>query len=95
MAPDFGTKVYCGEDGRGIYPDVVEDVGAEGSNERKGVVVEVGDAGKVAKEVPINELLLWDPEFLTTIVDDCVLVGMAVDGEGTGGSREEVWEDVG
>ena len=41
MAPDFGTKVDGGEDGSGVHPDVVEDVGAEGSDKGKGMVVEV------------------------------------------------------
>ena len=37
VAPDFGAKVDSGEDGGGVDPNVVEDVGTEGSNEMKGV----------------------------------------------------------
>ena len=55
----------------------------------------VGNAGDVAKEVPINELFLWDPEFLTTVVDDSVLVRVAVSNEGAGRSGKDVGEDVG
>jgi len=83
MASDLGTEVDGREDSGGVDPDVVEDVGTEGSDEGKGMGVEVRNTGDVAKEVPINELLLWDPEFLTTVVDDCVLMGVTIDGEGT------------
>ena len=95
VAPDFGAEVDGGEDGGGVHPDVVEDVGMEGSNEGKGMVAEVGDAGDIAQEVAVDKLLLWHPKFLTAVVDDCVLVRMTVDSKGTGGSGEEVGEDVG
>ena len=54
VAPDFGTKVNSREDGRGVYPDIVEDVGTEGSDNGEWVVVKVGDVGEVAEEVPVN-----------------------------------------
>ena len=95
VVPDFGAKVDGGEDGGGVHPDVVEDVGAEWGDEGKGMGVEIGDAGEIAEEVPINKLLLQDPEFLTAVVDDCILVRMAVDGEGTSRGGEEVGKDVG
>ena len=95
MVPDFGAEINGGEDGSGVYPDVMEDVGTEWGDKGKGVGVEVEDAGDVAKEVAVDELLLGDPEFLTTVVDDGVLVWVVVDGEGTGGGGEEVGEDVG
>jgi len=41
-----------------------------------------------------DEFLLWDPELFSTIVDDCVLMGVLVNGEGTGGGVEEVGEEV-
>ena len=95
MVPDFGAKIDGGEDGGGVYPDVMEDVGAEGSDKGKGMGVEVKDAGDVAKEVAVDELLLGDPKFLTAVVDDGVLVWVTVDGEGAGGGGEEIGEDVG
>ena len=33
MAPDLGTEIDGGEDCSGVYPNVMEDVGAEGSDE--------------------------------------------------------------
>ena len=95
VAPDFGAKINSGEDGRGVYPDVVEDVGTERGDKGKWVIVKVGDAGEVVKEVPVNELFLWDPEFLAAIVDNGVLVWVTVDGKGTGGSGEEVGKNFG
>ena len=95
MAPDFGAKVDGREDGGGVYPDVVEDIGPEWSDEVERMGVEVGDAGDVAKEITVNEFFLGDPKFLTAVVDNGVLMRVAVNSEGTGGSGEEVGEDVG
>ena len=95
VAPDFGAEVNSGEDGCGVYPNVVEDIGTKGSDKGKWVIVKVGDAGEVAKEVPIDELLLWDPEFLAAVVDDCILMRVAVDGEGATRGGKEVGKDVG
>ena len=75
--------------------DVVKDVGAEWGDEGERVVVKVRDAGNVAEEIPFDKLLLGNPKLLTAVVDDCVLVRVTVDGEGTGGGGEEVGEDVG
>ena len=70
MAPDFGAEVDGGEDGSCVHPDVVEDVGAEWSDEGQGIGVKVGDARDVAEEVSVDELLLWDPKFLSAVVDN-------------------------
>ena len=90
MAPDLGAEIDGGEDSRGVYPDVVENVGSEWGDEVKGVGLEVGDAGDISEEVSVNELLLWDPEFVAAVVDDCVLMGVAVNGEGASGGGKEV-----
>ena len=95
VAPNLGAKVYGWEDGGGVDPHVMEDVGAEWGNEGKGMGVEVWDAGDVPEEVSFNKLLLGDPKFLAAVVDDGVLVWVAVDSEGAGGGGEEVREDVG
>ena len=95
MAPDFGAKIDGGEDSGGVYPDVVKDVGAKWSDKGKWMGFEVGDAGDVAEEVSVNKLLLRDPEFLTAIVDNGVLMGVPVGDKGTGRGGEEVWKDIG
>ena len=94
VAPNFGAKVDGREDGGGVDPDVMKDVSAERSDKGKGIGVKVGDTGDIAEEVSIDELLLWNPKFLTTVVDDGVLVGVPVGDEGTGGSGEEVGKNV-
>ena len=35
-----------------------------------------------------------DPKLLTTVVDDLVLMGMSVNGEGAGGGMKEIGEEV-
>ena len=95
VAPNFGAEVNGREDGGSIYPDVVKDVGTERGDKGKGVGVKVQDAGDVAEEVSVDELLLWNPEFLATVIDNGVLVRVAVDYKSTGRGSEEVGEDVG
>ena len=94
VAPDLGAEVDGWEDGHSVYLDVVKDVGAEGSDKGKRMGVKVGNTGDVAKKVPFNELLLGNPKFLAVVVNNGVLMGVAVDGEGTCGGGEEVGEDV-
>ena len=95
VAPDFGAKVDGREGSGGVDPNVMENVGAEGSDKVKGVGVEVGDAGDITKEVALDEFLLWDPKLLTSVVNDCVLVRVAIDGKGTGRGGEEVGKNFG
>ena len=95
VAPDLGTEVNGREDGRGVYPNIVEDVSMEWGDKMEGVSVKVGNAGDVAEDVPIDELLLWNPKFLTAVIDDGVLMGVPVSDKGTGRSGEEIGEDVG
>ena len=95
VTPNFGAKVDGGEDGGGVDPNVVENVGMEWSDEGKGMGVKVRNVGDVAEEVSIDELLLWDPKFFAAVVDDCVLMGVTVNGESTSRGGKEVGEDVG
>ena len=94
VAPDFGTEVNGGEDSGGVDPNIVENVGAEGGDKGERMGVKVRDAGDVAEEVLFDKLLLWNPKFLAMIVNDGVLVRVAVDGEGASGGGEEIGKDV-
>ena len=58
------------------------------------MVIEVDDVRKGAKEVLFDEFLLRYPKFLAIVVDDGVLMGVSVDGIGTGRSSEEVRKKV-
>ena len=95
VAPDFSAEIDGREDSRGVYPDVVEDVSAEGSDKGKGMGIKIRDAGDIAKEVPFDELLLRDPKFLTVVVDDGVLVWVPVGNKGAGRCGKEVGKDIG
>jgi len=55
----------------------------------------VRDIGDVMKEVPGDEFFLWDPECFSAVVNNCVLVQVAIDDGGAGRSSKEVGEEVG
>jgi len=91
---DFGTKINTRKRAVRTDPDVMKDVSTKWGNERDGVSFKVGDARKEAEEVTFDELFLWDPKLFSMIVDDCVLMGVSVNSEGTSGSMEEVGKEV-
>ena len=91
---DLGTKINTRKRAVRIDPDVMENVSTEWGNKRDWVSLKVGDTGDKAEEVTFNEFFLWDPELFSMIIDDCVLMGMSVNGEGTGGGMEEVGEEI-
>ena len=94
VAPDLGAEVNGREDGCGVYPNIMEDVGAEQGDERKGMGIKVGDAGDVVEEVPFDKFFLGDPKLLTAVINDGILVRVAIGDEGTDGGGEEVGEEV-
>ena len=94
VSADLGAKINTRKRAFRIDPDVMEDVGAKWGNKGDWVSLKVGDAGNEAEEVIFDKLFLWDPELFSTVVDDCVLMGVSVDDKGTGGGLEEVGEEV-
>jgi len=90
VSANLGTKVNRRKRAIRLDPNVVKNVGPERGDKRDRVVMEIVNARKETKEVTCYKFFLWDPEFLTTVVDNSVLMGMAVDGEGAGGSMEEI-----
>ena len=46
------------------------------------------------KEIALNKLFGGNPELLTAVVNDLVLVRVTIDGVSAGGSGEEVREKV-
>ena len=90
MMTDFGAEMDIGERAVSSDLDGVEYVGAEWGDPKVRVVAKVGVAGDVVEEVFGKVLLLWDPEFFSMFVDDCVLVRVVVSGGGAGRSDEEV-----
>jgi len=91
---DFGTKINTRKRAVRTDPDVMKDVGTKWGNKRDWVSLKVGDMGDEAEEVTFNKFFLRDPELFSMIVDDCVLMGVSINGEGAGGGMEEVGEEV-
>ena len=92
MSANLGTKVNRRKRAVRFDPNVVENVGPERGDEGDGVVVEIVDARKEVKEVTCYEFFLWYPEFLAAVVNDGVLVRVAVDGVSAGGGVEKIGE---
>ena len=67
----------------------------EGGDIEGWVVLDVVGVGDKSEEVPIDKLFLGEPKLLVTLVDDGVLVRMAVLGKDTGGLGKEVREEGG
>jgi len=94
VSADLGAKINTRKRAVRIDPDVMEDIGVEWGNKRDRVSLKVGDVGDEAEEVTFDKFLLWDPELFSAIVDDCVLMRVSVNSEGTGRGMEEVGEEV-
>jgi len=91
---DLGAKINTRKRAIRIDPDIMEDVGAKWGNKRDWVSLKFGDVGDEIEEVTFDELLLWDPELFSAIVDNCVLMGVLVNDEGASGGMEEIREKV-
>jgi hypothetical protein len=75
---DFGTDGDGRKGAVRLELYVVVDESSEGSDEMGAVVVKVLVAGDVLQEVAGGELFLGAPDLLTAVVDDGVLVGVAL-----------------
>jgi len=94
VSANLGAKVNMRKRAVRIDPDVMKNVSAKWGNKRDWVSLEVRDTGNETEKVTLDEFFLRDPELFSTIVDDCVLMGVSVNGEGTGRGVEEVGEEV-
>jgi len=94
VSANLGTKVNRRKRAVRLDPNVVKDISPEWGDKGNWMIIEISDARKGAEEVPFNELLLRYPKFLAAVVDNGILVGVLVDGIGTGGGVEEVQEEV-
>jgi len=94
VSADLGAKINTRKRAVRIDPDIMEDIGAEWGNKRDWVSLEIGDTGNKAEKVTFDKLFLGDPELFSAVVDDCVLMGMSVNGEGTGRGVKEIGKKV-
>jgi len=88
MSANLGTKVNRRKRAVRFDPNVVENIGPKGGDKRDRVAVKIVDTREEVKEVTCYEFFLWNPEFLAAVVDNGVLMGVTVDGEGAGGGVE-------
>jgi hypothetical protein len=70
-------------------------VGTERCDEIGGMVIEGIVSRDGEEEVVLDILVLGAPDFLTTFVDDSVLVQVMGDGSGAGWGGKEVGEELG
>jgi len=91
---DLGAKVNMRKRAVRIDPDIVEDVGTEWGNKRDQVSLKIGDTGNKTKKVALDKFLLRNPKLFSVVVDDCVLVRVAVDDVSISRGMEEVGEEV-
>ena len=94
VSANLGTKVNRRKRAVRLDPNVMKNVSAEWGDEGGGVIIKVDDARKRAEEVLFDELFLGYPKFLVAVVDNSVLMGVTVNGKGTGGGVEKIRKEV-
>ena len=90
---DFGTNGDGGNGAGGLELYVMVDESSEGSDEVGAAVVKVLVAGDVLQEVAVSEFFLGAPNLVSALVDDGVLVGVALLFEETRRRSEEMREE--
>jgi len=91
VSTNLGAKINRRKRAVRIDPDVMENVGAEGGNEGDWVSLEVRDMGNETEEVTFDEFFLGNSRLFSAVIDNCVLVQVAVDDVSAGG----VWKRLG
>jgi len=91
---DLGAKVNMRKRAIRIDPNIVEDIGTEWGNKRDRMSLKIRDTGNKTKKIALDKFLLRNPKLFSIVVDNCVLVQVAVDNVSTSGGMEEVGEEV-
>jgi len=91
---NFGAKVNMRKRTIRIDPDVMEHVGTEWSNKGDWISLKIGDTGEKTEEVMFDKFLLRNPKLFSMVIDNCVLMRVAVDNVSTSGGVEEVGKKV-
>jgi len=94
VSANLGAKVNMRKRTVRIDPDVIEHVGTEWGNKGDWVSLKIRDMGEEMEEVTFDKFLLRNPKLFSTVIDDCVLVWVAVNDEGASGGSKEVGEEV-
>jgi len=91
---NLGAKVNMRKRTVTMDPDVMKHVGMEWGNKGDWISLKIRDTGEKMEEVTFNKFLLRNPKLFSVVVDNCVLVWVAVDDISTSRGMEEVWEEV-
>jgi len=94
VSANLGAKINIRKRAVRIDPNVVEDVGTEWGNKRDRMSLKIGDTGNKTKKIALDKFLLRNPKLFSTVVDDCVLVQVAVNDVSTSRGMEEFGEEV-
>jgi len=94
VSTNLGTKVNRRKRAIRTDPNIVKNVCSEWSDKGNQMVIEINNTREEMEEVTLNKFFRWNPEFLTTVVNDLILVRVAVDGEGASGGSEEIGEEI-
>jgi len=95
VSANLGTKVNRRKRVVRLDPNVVKNISPKRGDKRNGVGMEIINAGEKPKEVTFYKFFLWDPEFLTAVVDNGVLMRVMVNSEDAGRGVEEIGKKVG
>jgi len=94
VSTNLGAKMNRRKTTKSVDVNVMVDVRAEQGNKGSGVCFKIGNTGEKTEEIPFYVLFLWDPIFFSTVVDDRVLVWVAVSGKSTSWGFEKVRVEV-
>jgi len=94
VSTNFSTNVNRRQMTKSMDVNVMVDVHTERGNKGNGVSVKIRDAWEKVEEVSLYVLFLWDPMFFSAVINDGVLVWVAVDGKSAGRGIEEVGGEV-
>jgi len=96
VVTNLGAHVDGGKQGpEGVDKDVVVDGGSEGSDVGCWIVSNIAMEWDELEEVLVYKFFLGVPKLLVVLVDDYVLVWVAVGGGGADGGGEKVGEKIG
>jgi len=94
VSTNLGTKVNRRKRAIRTDPNIMENVCVEWDNKGNRMVIEISNTREKMEEVALNKFFQWNPEFLTAVVNDLILVRVAVDGEGASRGSKEIWKKV-
>ena len=94
VVADFGAKVDGRKGAVRLDPDIMKNVSMKWGDKGNWVVIKISDAREETEEVPFYKFFRWYPKLFTAVVNNLVLVRVAINGVGADGGSEEVRKEV-